>query len=151
MVHASRLPCRSPFPYALQVCGRQIARHVIELAGLPGFWDGQHKPPAALLAQAKQHICVVANIMQLPHSEGATQLVQGEATNVLLAAIGKTLSQQDSTGGKGGAAAAAQGGLGGGLRGSGVGAEKVHKLRALVVLMHLLAGDLGRYALQVRG
>jgi hypothetical protein len=145
----------------LQVCGRKIVRQVVQLAGLPCFWDGQFEPPPSLLKRAKEYVGILANIMELPQSTGAKELLQGEPIALLLKSIGNALAKTDpqasapaeqATGpqqgqpsrkqGKGRHADAA-------LLLDGVAAEKLQGLRAMMVLMHLLGEHLGTHALQV--
>lgn len=141
----------------LQVCGRKIVRQVVQLAGLPCFWDGQFEAPPSLLKRTKEYVGILANIMELPQSTGAKELLQGEPIALLLKSIGNALEKTDPQAsalqapqhgqpsrkqGKGRHADAA-------LLLDGVAAEKLQGLRALMVLMHLLGEHLGTHALQV--
>jgi hypothetical protein len=173
---------------ALQVCGRKIVRRLVQLAGLPCFWDGQYTPPPSLLTRAKDYVGILASIMEVPQSAGTIELLQGEPIALLLKSIGNALAKPDpGTPGAPGASGTsgypgvratslAGGGMGqqqkqqgpgrqqqqgkvlggqgpcGGAEGvqlSGLGAEKLQSLRALVVLMYLLGEHLGTHALQV--
>lgn len=142
----------------LQVCGRKIVRQVVQLAGLPCFWDGQYEPPPSLLKRAREYVGILANIMELPQSTGTIELLQGEPIALLLKSIGNALAKSDpqapeaeqqqaqaqarQRSGQQAAAAAS-------LLLDGVAAEKLQSLRALVVLMYLLGEHLGTHALQV--
>lgn len=146
----------------LQVCGRKIVRQVVQLAGLPCFWDGQFDPPLSLLKRAKEYVGILANIMELPQSTGAIELLQGEPIALLLKSIGNALAKSDADASTASPSLQPQQlkGQPGGLQGkgqhadaalllSGVAAEKLQGLRALTVLMHLLGKQLGTHALQV--
>lgn len=143
----------------VQVLGRKIVRRVVQLSGLPCFWDGQYQPPPSLLTRAHEYVGILASIMELPQLPASTaELLQGEAIALLLKSIGNTLAKRDDNNeapaGAGAARAQQQqqgGGAGGGnsMQLSGVAAEKLQGLRALVVLMHLLREHLGSHALQV--
>lgn len=134
-------------------------RQVVQLAGLPCFWDGQFEPPPSLLKRAKEYVGILANIMELPQPTGTIELLQGEPIALLLKSIGNALAKSDPQPaapaplqpqhaqlrrlqGKGRHADAA-------MLLNGVSAEKLQGLRALMVLMHLLGERLGTHALQV--
>lgn len=147
----------------MQVCGRKIVRRVVQLAGLPCFWEGQYQPPASLLTRAKEYVGILASILELPQPAGTIELLQGEPIALLLKSIGNALSksegeeqaaplqqrqaqpdvQQRKGKGKAGQASTES------LLLSGVAADKLQSLRALVVLMNLLGQHLGTHALQV--
>jgi hypothetical protein len=148
----------------LQVCGRKIVRQVVQLAGLPCFWDGQFEPPPSLLKRAKEYVGILANIMELPQSTGAKELLQGEPIALLLKSIGNALAKSDpqasapavgvqpATGPQQGQASRKQGKgrhADAALLLDGVAAEKLQGLRAMMVLMNLLGEHLGTHALQV--
>jgi hypothetical protein len=152
---------------SMQVCGRKIVRRVVQLAGLPCFWDGQYQPPPSLLSRAKEYVGILASIMELPQPAGTIELLQGEPIALLLKSIGNALSKSGPAGaalqqcqqlpqkehqGKqpNGAGKARPAGTDSLLL-SGVSAEKLQSLRALVVLMNLLDKHLGTHALQVGG
>jgi hypothetical protein len=151
---------------SVQVCGRKIVRRVVQLAGLPCFWDGQYQPPPSLLSRAKEYVGILASIMELPQPAGTIELLQGEPIALLLKSIGNALSKSEPAGaappqrqplpqeaqqtGKQRKAAGKAGPAGtDSLLLSGVAAEKLQSLRALVVLMNLLGEHLGTHALQV--
>lgn len=151
----------------LQVCGRKIVRRVVQLAGLPCFWDGQYQPPPSLLQRAKEYVGILASIMELPQPASTIELLQGEPIALLLKSIGNALSKSEPAGaappqrqqppqeaqqqGRQRKAAGKAGPAGtDSLLLSGVAAEKLQSLRALVVLMNLLGEHLGTHALQVR-
>jgi hypothetical protein len=152
------------FGECVQVCGRKIVRRVVQLAGLPCFWEGQYQPPASLLTRAKEYVGILASILELPQPAGTIELLQGEPIALLLKSIGNALSKSEE---EGGAAAPlqqrqaqpdGQQRKGKGKAGqasteslllSGVAADKLQSLRALVVLMNLLGQHLGTHALQV--
>lgn len=157
----------------MQVVGRKIVRRVVQLAGLPCWWKGQYQPPAELLARADEYVGILASILEQGKTGGTIELLQGEPLALLLKSIGNALSRSEGDGPAAGAGAAAgdaaaaaasgrqdqqQGGgctrVSGGSgeeQLSGVAAEKLQSLRALVVLMHLLGEHLGMHALQVGG